>query len=155
MSTGDDHDAKKRALARHGTLHPRPEDVTEDLFERDEFFDPRDAVQVKYEMLRRVRTDGWPVSRAACAYGYSRPTFYEAKEAFESKGMPGLLPSKKGPRRAHKLTGEVIDFIEERLAEEPRASMDDLARQVHVRFGLDVHPRSIGRALRRREKKTP
>jgi hypothetical protein len=44
-------------------LNPSPERVTDELFQ--EFFDPRDLVQVKYEMLRRVQTEGQPVGRSA------------------------------------------------------------------------------------------
>jgi hypothetical protein len=57
-----------------------------------DFFDPHDAAQVKYEMLRRVRVDDQPVTAATRAFGFSRPTFYQAHEAFERAGLPGLLP---------------------------------------------------------------
>ena len=50
-------DSKRVALQRQGTLNPRPQDVTVPLFQENEFFDARDLVQVKYEMLRRVRLD--------------------------------------------------------------------------------------------------
>jgi hypothetical protein len=35
---------------------------------------PRDLVQVKYEMLRRVRVDGHSVSQSATGFGLSRPS---------------------------------------------------------------------------------
>ena len=84
-----DPDPKLEQLRKRGVLHPRPEDVTAELFTSDEFFDPRDAIQVKYEMLRRVRLDRQPVSRVARDHGYSRPTFYEASAAFELHGLSG------------------------------------------------------------------
>src|SRR2546430_13430269 len=34
-----------------------------------DFFDARDAVQVKYEMVRKVRAGGAPVTQAAAAFG--------------------------------------------------------------------------------------
>ena len=55
------------------------------------FFDPEDLVQVKYEMLRRVREDGQAVTQASAAFGFSRPSFYEAQVAFERAGLPGLV----------------------------------------------------------------
>lgn len=64
-------DAKRNTLAAHGTLNPRPQNVTDELFQSGEFFDPRDLVQVKYEMLRRVRVDGHSVTQAAAAFGFS------------------------------------------------------------------------------------
>jgi transposase len=155
MSKQDFHHPKTEALRRHGTLHPHPELVRDDIFCRDDFFDPRDAVQVKYEMLRRVRVDGWSASRAALEAGFSRPTFYEANAAFESSGLPGLLPAKKGPRRAHKLTDIVMTFVNQVIAKEPEMSMDEIADKVLADFGLRVHGRSIRRALGKRGKKTP
>ncbi len=147
-------DSKHKELHRRGSLHPRPEQVTDPLFETDPFFDRHDAVQVKYEMLRRVRIDGRPITQAAGESGFSRPTFYEARNAFEQAGMPGLLPVKKGPRRAHKLSKDVMSYIDEQLAIEPSLTMAVLAQRIHERFGLTVHPRSIKRALLRQVKKT-
>ena len=154
MSKQDDRRPKTEALRRHGSLHPHPELVRDEMFCRDDFFDPDDAVQVKYEMLRRARVDRLTASRAAFEAGFSRPTFYEAYAAFESKGLPGLLPSKKGPRRAHKLTDVVMTFVEQEMAKEPEVSMGEIADRVFEHFGLRVHGRSIRRALLKREKKT-
>lgn len=155
MSTHPDDDSKHDELARRRSLHPHPEQVTDPLFTSEPFFDPRDAVQVKYEMLRCVRMDERSVTRAATAAGFSRPTFYEAQADFEREGMLGLLPAKKGPRRAHKLSKTVMSFIDEQLAAEPSLTMAALAEQVLERFAMTVHPRSIKRALERRKKKAP
>lgn len=154
MSKKKERNRKTQALKRHGTLHPHPELVTDELFCQHDFFDPRDAVQVKYEMLRRTRVDGWPASRAAQQAGFSRPTFYEAQIAFDSGGLPALLPAKKGPRRAHKLTDTVMAFVEQQIAEQPDTTMGEIADKVLEHFGLRVHARSISRALGQREKKT-
>jgi transposase len=109
-------------------------------------------IQVKYEMLRRVKQDGWPISKAAAAYGFSRPSFYQAQSEFEHAGFAGLMPSRRGPREAHKLSGEVMAFIEE-LREQRGTSMSELIVHVKDRFGIDVHRRSIERALSRSKKK--
>jgi len=58
-------DPKAAALRDQGCLHPHPEQVTDDHFASSEFFDARDLVQVKYEMLRRVHVDGRSVSDSA------------------------------------------------------------------------------------------
>ena len=73
------------------------------LFLKGEFFDRRDLVQVKYEMLRRVRIDEASIVDAAAAFGLSRPSYYEALDAFTEQGLLGLRPRKRGPRGAHKL----------------------------------------------------
>jgi transposase len=146
-------DAKRRELARRGVLHPHPERVIDALFQDDPFFDARDALQVKYEMLRAVRVQGRPASEAARDFGLSRPTYYQAKAAFEQGGLQGLLPAKKGPRRAHKLSESVMSFVAEQLWTEPSLDVVTLAERVHAAFGLRVHPRSMRRALARRSKK--
>ena len=146
-------DPKVEALRHQGTLHPHPDRVTDSLFAGADFFDARDLVQVKYEMLRRVRIDGRPVSHSATAFGLSRPSFYQAQAALEQGGLAALLPKKRGPRRSHKLSTEVVDFLLEQLAEGPSLGSAELARRVHDGFGRKVHPRSIERALARQEKK--
>src|SRR5713226_8845280 len=89
-------DAKADALRAHGALHPRPQAVQAPLFASHDFFDPRDLVQVKYEMLRQVDVEGTPVARTADAFGVSRPTFYQTQAAFKQRGIAGLVPRKRG-----------------------------------------------------------
>lgn len=146
-------DAKTDALRIHGALHPRPQAVRDPLFGSHDFFDPRDLVQVKYEMVRRVDVDGEPVAQTADAFGFSRPTFYQTQAAFTQQGLAGLVPRKRGPRGAHKLDDTVMAFVATLRAEDPGLSARALLPRIHARFGLDVHPRSLERALRREEKK--
>ncbi len=56
--------SKVDALLEEGTLNPAPEKVSDPKFQESEFFDPRDAVQVKYEMLRRVSVENASVTDA-------------------------------------------------------------------------------------------
>lgn len=149
-SEGDD---KAASLKRHGALNPHPEKVTDAEFLASDFFDTRDRVQMKYEMVRRVRQQGQPVIRAAAAFGLSRTSYYEAQDAFDQNGLPGLLPQRPGPRRAHKLNDEVMEFLERALVAAEETRPHGLSRLVKERFGLSVHPRSIERALTRRKKK--
>jgi len=147
-------DEKVAALQVHHALNPRPSAVTDPAFTAGvPFFDPRDLVQVKYEMLRRARQEGQPVSRAAAAFGFSRPSFYAARALFERSGLPGLVPRRPGPRRAHKLSDEVVAYLEQQRAEDPSLRATHLAQRVHDRFSLTVHPRSVERALERRRKR--
>jgi transposase len=143
-------DAKVEALRAARSLNPRPESVVDEEFAAVEFFDARDLVQVKYEMVRRVEVDGAPVTRAAAAFGFSRPSYYQAAAALEDGGLPALVPAKPGPRRAHKLTDEVLEHAEALLAADPSLRPADLVEPLADRFGVRVHPRSIERALARR-----
>ena len=138
-----------------GALHPRPETVRDPLFASHDFFDPRDLVQVKYEMLRRVDVEGQPIARTAAAFGVSRPTFYQTQAAFEAQGIAGLVPRKRGPHGAHKVTDAVLTFVAAQRAAEPALPMRTVLSRVRDHFGLDVHRRSLERAVRRREKKRP
>lgn len=147
-------DEKAVALRAQHALNPRPGSVSDPAFAAGApFLDARDLVQVKYEMLRRVQVDGKPVSHAAAAFGFSRPAFYQAQAAYESGGLPGLLPQKPGPRRAHKLTEEVLNYLDETLRTEPGLPAAELARRLKTHLGLSVHPRSIERRLAQRQKK--
>jgi transposase len=145
-------DPKEEALRAARALNPRPDAVTAPEFAASEFFDARDLIQVKYEMLRRARQDGSTVSDAAAAFGFSRPSFYEAKAAYEEAGIPGLLPKRPGPRRAHKLSETIVERLIEAAAAEASLSSADLADLVEREFAVRVHPRSIERALARRPK---
>jgi transposase len=144
---------KLKALREQGTLNSRPQEVTDPLFAQDSFFDPRDLVQVKYEMLRRVQAEGKSVTNAAAAFGFSRPSFYQAQSAFEQDGLAGLVPHKRGPKRPHKLTDEVLAFIVATCQKEPHVRPPELVRLIQERFGTKVHPRSIQRSLLRHQKK--
>ena len=144
-------DEKLKALHQSHALHPHPEGVRDPLFTSGSpFFDPRDLVQVKYELLRRVRVEGDSVSHATSLFALSRPTFYAAQAAWERSGLLGLVPEPTGPRQAHKLTEEILVLLRP-LAD--TMSSTQLAQWLRDERQLSVHPRSIERALARSAKK--
>lgn len=146
-------DPKGKALRQEGSFNPRYREVKDELFLEKDFFDPRDIVQVKYEMLRRVRSEGQTVTQASGAFGFSRLSYYQAQSAFDEGGLPGLVPRKRGPQGAHKLTDEVMVFIEQALTNDRSLLARDLAALVEERFGVRVHPRTIERRLAPVQKK--
>jgi len=147
-----DEDPKIDALRAERSLNPRPEAVSDEQFARSEFLDARDLVQVKYEMVRRARVDGEPVSRAAEGFGFSRQSFYAAQTALDQGGLPALVPARPGPRGAHKMSGEVVAFAREQRAADPKLSSQALVELIEERFGVRVHRRSVERALARAER---
>jgi len=149
MARGED--PKVEALRAERSLNPRPEAVKDEQFAGSGFLDARDLVQVKYEMVRRARVDGEAVSRAAEAFGFSRPSFYAAQAALDRGGLGALVPARPGPRGAHKLTAEVVSFARERLAADPKLPSQALVELIFERFGVRVHRRSVERALARAE----
>ena len=149
-----DNDKADR-LKQYGALNPRPQKVTEKIFSDSalDFFDPRDLIQVKYEMLRAVDKEGRSVKKASTAFGFSRPAFYQAQSQFKEAGVTGLIKKRPGPKTAHKLTPEVLEFIEKKTEEGEPLRARKLAPLIREKFGKDVHPRSIERAMVRRKKK--
>ena len=148
MSGSANHKRSKASvLAEDGALNPAPEKVGDPKFQEDGFFDPRDIVQVKYEMLRRVSVDKASVTEASDEYGVSRPTFYQARADFEGAGLAGLVPRKRGPRGPHKLQGEVLAFLKAQVDPGEPIRSRELTDRLRAKFGLDVHPRTIERAL--------
>ncbi len=155
MNNSREQPSKQEILRRHCCLNPHPDTVRDELFVSDDFFDPRDLPQVKYEMLRRVVHDKKPVSQSASDFGFSRVSFYQARDAFQSEGLSGLLPRKRGPKNRHKLTGEIMNFVNKVREREETISPVSLAQQIQERFGIHVHPRSVQRAVAAQKKNSP
>lgn len=145
--------AKSKTLRQQGVLNPHPEAVTDSLFQTGDFFDSRDLLQVKYEMLRRVKVDKIPIIEAAAIFGLSRPAFYQAQHAVAEQGLAGLIPRKRGPHGAHKLTPALLEFVLQQRKTSPSSSLADLITRVQQQFGVAVHRRTLERHLARQEKK--
>src|ERR1700683_1053247 len=146
-------DPKEAALAQARCLNPHPEQVSDPEFLASEFFDARDAVQVKYEMVRKVQAGGAPVTEAAAAVGSSRPAYYAAAAALEQSGLEGLVPARPGPRGGHKLTEDILAWAEEQLAAAAGLRPAQLPDLIEAAFGVRVHPRTAERALARRRER--
>src|SRR5437660_12776770 len=111
----------------------------------------------------------WSRSSTSCCGGSARmanrslrqpPTsasrgrrFYQAQAVFDTEGLPGLLPQRPGPKRAHKLSEEVVDRLEQALDANPALNSAELAHRLQEELGLRVHQRSVERALSRRRNK--
>lgn len=148
-----DPEAKRKALQASGTFNPRAAQVRHPLFQQSSFFDPEDLLQLKYETLRALEIESYQIAKAARDFGLSRPTIYEAQNQFQERGLEGLLPHKRGPKAAHKLTDEVLQYVKDHIASESDIKAEELARRVRQRFGVKLHPRTIQKALNGRAKK--
>jgi transposase len=144
---------KRQALHDSGTINMHAEAVHDSAFVGSEFFDRHDLVQVRYEMLRRVSSDGLSITDAVARFGVTRPTFYKAQADFARAGLVGLLPAKRGPHGPHKITDEVMRFIEQSRQDEPQLDGPALVERIQHHFGLAVHRRTVERALARSKKK--
>jgi transposase len=153
MAKAKKRDPKSEALAQDGVLNPNPGAVRDALFSSNPFFDAKDLVQVRYEMVRRHQIDGLAISEAAAAFGVTRPTFYKAQNALQAGGLVGLLPGRRGPKAGHKVSGEVIAFATELKAAKPEMTTSQGLEAIEARFGVKVHRRSLERALARKKKR--
>ena len=140
-------DQKLRELKLTGTLNPRQADVSDALFRENPFFDSKDLLQVRYEMLRRHRVEGVSVVDVASAFGISRPTFYQAQAVFERSGLSGLVPRQRGPKGGHKLSGEVIEHVNHLKTSSPDLTTAEIINAIEQKFGIRVHRRSLERAM--------
>jgi hypothetical protein len=153
MTTKPLDDPKLKSLREQRALHRHPENVQDETFESNDFFDRRDLVQVRYEMLRRHRIEGKAISDVAHSFRINRQAFYVTDANFRARGLPGLMPRQRGPRRAHKCTDEILDFVEQ--WRETAEGKESVVEAVRRRFSVTINPRSIERAMKRRKKKPP
>jgi transposase len=145
-------DQKMLELKRTSTLNPYPDSVSDSLFKENPFFDPKDLLQVRYEMLRRHNGEGISIVDVATRFGVSRPTVYQAQAAFRQAGLSGLLPKHRGPKKGHKLSAEVIEYVRALRAGEPALTTVACVQAVQEKFGIRIHRRSLERALASKKK---
>jgi transposase len=102
-------------------------------------------------MLRAVEKESQSVKQASEAFGFSRPAFYQAQSQFKQEGIIGLAKKRPGPKSAHKLTDEILLFVEETVEEGKPLRARKLVPLIKQKFGEDIHPRSIERAMARKK----
>ena len=147
MAKATKPDQKSLEFKRTATLNPRPQSIADPLFKENPFFDPKDLLQVRYEMLRRHRVEGVSMVEVASQFGVSRPTLYQAQAAFEQAGLSGLLPKPRGPKQGYKLSTQIIEYVRLLRVSNPGLSTVGVLQAVKQRFGITVHRRSLERAL--------
>lgn len=104
-------------------------------------------------MLRLVQKEGATIKEASKKFGFSRIFFYQIQNAYNKSGLIGLIPKKHGPKRSHKLSEKVMEFIVEAIEKDHSLNSQDLSSMVAEKFDFSIHPRSIERALERMKKK--
>lgn len=139
---------KEKFLDDARALNSEPETVTDPKFQAPEgFFDARDKVQVKYEMLRAHEVDRETVQEAARRFGFSRESFYKDQERFRSEGVLGLVERKRGRRGPQKLTEEIVCFLDQSRRRDPTLSGARLAEMVAECHGVQLHKRTVEKAM--------
>jgi len=149
---------KRRALQQEGTLHPARRRVRAQLFwEHPTFFDARDELQVKYEMLRAHFVEGQAVTDVCAGFGYSRQTFYVLRRRLAQRGIAGLRDGRPGRVGPVKCTPDVVEFLQAQRAAEPALASGELVERLARERGVRLHRRTVERLVgrRRRKKNSP
>jgi len=144
-------DAKTKFLRNEGLVNPKPERVTHSLFQTNEFFDPLDLPQLRYEMLRIARVEQAPVTEACRLFGFSREYFYRLEREFMSRGYAGLLGSFRGRRPLIALNQELVNFIIHRKMTEPCLTGEDLRKELKRTYQVECSRRTVERIIEKLE----
>lgn len=144
-------DTKNEFLRKEGLLNPKPERITHSLFQDNEFFDPLDLPQVRYEMLRIARVQQVSVSEACRLFGFSREYFYRLEREFMSRGYASLLGSLRGRRPLIALNQEIVNFIIHRKMTEPKLTGEDLRKELKSTCQVQCSRRTVERIIEKLE----
>lgn len=142
---------KLKLLENSGTLNLKPNLVKDELFLQNKFFDPFDLLQIKYEILRHVKIDGWSITKATTTFGLSRQAFYKLENDFKL-GLYGLFPKKRGPQKPSKLAAEVIKFIKQKRQDD-KMSWIEVQLAIKKQFNLLLHIRTMQKSISQSKKK--
>lgn len=136
--------ADKNFLQYARCLHPAPEQVHDERFqEQGGFFDPKDIVQVKYELLRLCQVEGSDVASACGRFGFSRTTYYKVYDAFVHGGIPALMGRPKGRPKPIKLNEIVLGYLIAEKAKNPKLAASQMVAYVMNRYNVQLSERMI------------
>ena len=141
--------AKDDNLKKNGCFNGNHNNVTAGVFDELPFFDKKDIVQVKYEMIRAASNNEGSVTEIADSFGFSRKSFYQIREAFRAGGLFSLVPKKTGPKGASKLKPEALEFIEKYISMHEHAKVKEVSAALESEMGIKVHSRTIYRHIKK------
>ncbi len=139
---------KKEVLSSIGAINNNPEKVTSSLFLSNDFFDPLDNVQVKYEMLRSNQVEQHKVTHICNQYGYSREAFYVILRKYKAQGIAGLLEGVRKKKSTIMLNEDIIKMIIKEKFHNPDISGAKLAKKINAKFKTDYKKRAIEKAVK-------
>jgi hypothetical protein len=131
-------------LRRARCLHLTPERVQDERFiEQPDFFDPKDIVQVKYELLRRCEVEGRDVAPTCLEFGFSRTTYYKVQQAFLDGGLPALMGRPRGRLKPIKVTDILRGYLIAEKAKNPKLSAREMVPALEERYHVQLSERMI------------
>ena len=125
-------------------LHQSPEQVRDERFlQEDGFFDPKDIVQVKYELLRTCQVEEVDVTAACARFGFSRTTYYKVYDAFLRGGIPALMGRPRGRPKPIKVNELVLGYLISEKAKNPRLPAAEMVAPLRQRYQVELSERMI------------
>ena len=140
--------SKRQRLRQSGTLNAHPQRVLAEPFRDSPFHDPDDLLKVRYEAVRQARQGRVSRAETARAHGFSRHTLHRLERLFRDRGLAGLVPRKRDPRGPHKISDEILRFVDEQRTARGPLGSTVLVREIQARFGVAIHRVSLDQAWR-------
>lgn len=138
---------KIKFLKKEGLLNQKPDRISHSLFKIHDFFDPLDLLQVRYEMLRSVKVDGYPVAKVCRTFGFSREYYYKLWRMFLERGFVGLLGAPQGRRPLIALNQELVNFIIHKKLENPKLPSKKICKQIINIYHIECSTRTVERII--------
>ena len=136
---------KVEHLKASRTYNAHYDRVSDEVFADSQLLDPRDLLQVRYEIARAVDAGESPES-VAPRFGVSGMTARRCVERLREGGMLALVPARSGPRGPHALGPEAEAFVDAFSLAHPGAS----GREVHEALEAALAPGVSRRTVERR-----
>ena len=84
--------------------------------------------------------------QAAAEFGFSKPRYYQIRQAFRLHGSKALVSKKRGPQRNYRRTREVARQVIRHRFLDPDATADVIAQKMR-QTGLKISTRSVERVI--------
>ena len=128
------------------TYNERHDRVVDELFANSELFDPRDLLQVRYEIVRAVGGGESP-ERVAVRFGVSGMTARRYVGSMREGGLLALLPARKGPSGPRALGPRGEEFVDAYIVGHPSASGREVHEALEAALALGVSQRTVERRI--------
>lgn len=107
---------------------------------------PDDEVTRKLLMLIEGECEGLGPLQAAEKFGYSKQRYFQLRAAFLKEGASALASQKRGPKRNHRRTDEIVRQVIRHRFLDPDASAEVVAQRLR-QTGLTISVRSVQRVI--------
>lgn len=105
-----------------------------------------DEITRKLVMLIEGECEGLGPKKAAEKFGYSKQRYFQLRTAFLKNGALALVSHKRGPKRNHRRTDELVRQVIRHRFLDPDASTEVVAQRLN-QSGLKISIRSVQRVI--------